>query len=307
MTDATTKFVLIVRKTRLEELIERFNTWPQAKFYLEHSQADTKDYLREHDHYMAQRIEAEVILKRIGPVHVLERGYLPNYRFGSADIVIVLGQDGLVANTLKYLDGQPVIAINPDPRRFDGKVLPFELKDLPTIIRDTMLGKTPTREIALAQAQTNTGQSMLAVNDLFIGPKSHISAQYLLHWADRTERQSSSGIIVSTGFGSTGWFQSILAGAIGVTGQQRHKLQDGFDWSAKQLQFAVREPFPSQTTGTELVFGGITKKKTFTVESLMPEHGIIFSDGVESDWISFNAGTIATIGIAKRTGRMVWS
>lgn len=31
------------------------------------------------------------------------------------DIVVVIGQDGLVANTLKYLDGQPVIAINPDP------------------------------------------------------------------------------------------------------------------------------------------------------------------------------------------------
>ncbi len=26
------RFVLVMRKTRLQELIERFNTWPQAKF-----------------------------------------------------------------------------------------------------------------------------------------------------------------------------------------------------------------------------------------------------------------------------------
>jgi hypothetical protein len=37
----------------------------------------------------------------------------------------------------------------------------------------------------------------------------------------------------------------------------------------------------------------------------MPTNGVIFSDGIENDFLSFNSGSIATIGIAKETARMV--
>jgi hypothetical protein len=37
----------------------------------------------------------------------------------------------------------------------------------------------------------------------------------------------------------------------------------------------------------------------------MAENGIIFSDGIEGDFLEFNAGTRATIGIAKRQGLLV--
>lgn len=34
---------------------------------------------------------------------VMDRQLLPNYLFGPDDIVVALGQGGLVANTMKYL------------------------------------------------------------------------------------------------------------------------------------------------------------------------------------------------------------
>ena len=45
------KVVLVTRKTRLETLIERFNSKGQARFYIEHSGGDFGDYELEHDTY----------------------------------------------------------------------------------------------------------------------------------------------------------------------------------------------------------------------------------------------------------------
>lgn len=302
------RIILVWRKTRLQELVERFNTWPQAKFYLEHNDADAQDYLAEHDLYLERLREAEAGLTLVGRVHKLERHYLPNYQFRAQDIVVVVGQDGLVANTLKYLTGQPVIAANPDPQRWDGMLLPFEVAGLQTALKKTIQDQANSKTITFAEVQTNDGQLLRAVNDLFIGPQSHTSARYLLDWDGRSETQSSSGIIVSTGFGSTGWLQSIVAGANGVAGSDsvsNPAADASFAWDDQRLQFSVREPFPSKTTGVELVYGAITPTSLLRVESRMPERGVIFSDGIEQDYLNFNAGTVATVGIADTKGQLI--
>lgn len=299
------RFVLVMRKTRLQELIERFNTWPQAKFYLEHNHVEVSDYLNEHDLYHRQLVQAESVLKSLGRFQLLERKLLPSYQFSKHDIVVVIGQDGLVANTLKYLNGQPVIAINPDPERWDGQLLPFEIGQLQEVVINTLKGKIEQKIVTFAQATTNDGQSLLAVNDLFIGPKSHTSARYLLNWNGEQEFQSSSGIIISTGLGSTGWFQSILAGAQAIMGVSTHPLAKGFGWGESKLQFSVREPFLSKTTGTRWVFGTIEPSSPLAVESLMPDNGVIFSDGIEDDFLQFNSGCIVTVKIADTQGLLV--
>ncbi|EMT6575698.1 MULTISPECIES: sugar kinase [Providencia] len=299
------RFILVIRKTRLQELIERFNTWPQAKFYLEHNHVEVDDYLNEHDLYQRQLVQAESILKSLGRFQLLERKLLPSYQFSKQDIIVVIGQDGLVANTLKYLKGQPVIAINPDPARWDGKLLPFEISQLQEVVTKTLKGQVEQKSVTFAHATTNDGQSLLAVNDLFIGPKSHTSARYLLNWNGEQEFQLSSGIIISTGLGSTGWFQSILAGAQAIMGGNNHPLAQGFSWEESKLQFSVREPFLSKTTGTRWVFGTIEPSSPLAVESLMPDNGVIFSDGIEDDFLQFNAGCIVTVKIADVRGLLV--
>ena len=49
------KIVLVKRKTRLDELISRFNSASQAKFYVEHLGADFSDYEQEHEEYEPER------------------------------------------------------------------------------------------------------------------------------------------------------------------------------------------------------------------------------------------------------------
>jgi hypothetical protein len=67
----------------------------------------------------------------------------------------------------------------------------------------------------------------------------------------------------------------------------------------------VREPFPSKTSQVGLAFGEIGQKDALTLRSLMPENGVIFSDGIEADYLEFNSGTEARITVAERRGRLV--
>jgi NAD kinase len=187
------KIVLVVRPTRLDDLVVRHNTIQQAQFYVEHLGADFSDYLAEHRRY-----------------HEAVRA-TEDFIFGPDDTVVVLGQDGLVANTLKYIDGQHVVGVNPDPARWDGALLPFTIDDLPHVMPEELRRQRAVKTVTMAKAALNNGQTLHAVNDLFIGQRSHVSARYKIAVAGREEQHSSSGIIVSTGLGSTGWLKSVYA------------------------------------------------------------------------------------------------
>jgi NAD kinase len=248
------KIVLIVRATRLDELVARFNTVQQAQFYVEHLGADFADYLAEQQQYRDATQTTEATLRALGRVQRIDRRYLSNFIFGADDIVVVLGQDGLVANTLKYLDGQHVLGVNPDPKRWDGVLLPFTPADLGKILPEEIALRRPVKRVTMAKASLNTGGVLYAVNDLFIGPRSHVSARYALKIGKQEERQSSSGIIVSTGMGSTGWLKSLYAGWVGAAASfglniPGQAVNAAFPWDADFLHYFVREPFPSRTTG----------------------------------------------------------
>lgn len=302
-----TKLVVVTRRTRLEELVARHNTISQAKFYIEHLGADFMDYVHEHEVYQAAIHEATAVLHRLGRVHQVERSFLPNFIFGPKDIVIAIGQDGLVANAMKYLDGQLLLGVNPEPARWDGVLLPWRVGDLAKRLPSLLTGRFKTQEVTMAKASLSGGQVLYGVNDIFIGPKSHTSARYTIRVGAQEERQSSSGIIVSTGLGSTGWLRSVRTGALAITeecasGADRHAPTP---WDARYLHFAVREPFTSKTSSASLVSGIIDEQRHLTLESAMAENGVIFSDGIESDYLEFNAGMTVSLSIAEKSGCLV--
>jgi NAD kinase len=305
---AERKVVLVTRRTRLEELVARYHTLAQAKFYIEHLGADFTDYVREHEVYLEARRTTLSTLETRGRHQVIERSFLPNFVFGDNDIVVALGQDGLVANTMKYLDGQPLVGVNPEPTRFDGVLLPFQPMDLARILPDLEKDRRQAQSVTMAEAVLSNGQRLLGVNDLFIGPRTHTSARYEIELGDRKESQSSSGIIVSTGLGSSAWMRSIVTGSLAIAGAYGSNVGDvyqSWSWDERMLQFAVREPFPSRTSQTSMVFGRVGANEKLTLRSLMPENGVIFSDGIEADFLGFSSGMVASIGVAERAGWLV--
>ncbi len=324
------KIILVTRPTRLTELKKRFSTRSQAKFYVSHLGQDFSDYDREETEYAKAVQQAQQTLESLGRVQLIDRSFLSNFSFGPNDLVVVLGQDGLVANTVKYLDGQPVIGVNPDPARWDGQLLPFQVRDVDKIVREVFQGGRQRKSVTMAKATLNTGQVLYAVNDIFVGPRSHVSARYNISIGTRAENQSSSGVIVSTGLGSTGWLKSLLAGAAGIvqnasantsthsqpemfpqnrkaatTKPAVNALHSEFPWDSEFLYFTVREPFPSKTTATTIVFGRVTSHDPLTIVSQMPEHGVIFSDGLEQDFLEFHSGARAVITVAEKRGCLV--
>ena len=298
--------IVVKSKTRLESLIERFNTKAQAKFYIESLGGDYKDYEVEHSNFHRELNTLQSRLSKFIKYKIIDREYLSSYIFSTNNIIIVIGQDGLVANTAKYSNNVPIIAVNPDKNRFDGVLLPFDTSDFITGVISVMENKSNSRTLRFAQAKLNDNQRLLAFNDLFIGASSHVSARYKISFKNETEEQSSSGLIISTSAGSTGWLSSIFNMAYGVTSMfekdlklKRPRIKDN------QLLFAVREPFESIRTQIGITAGVVQNSNKLIIESLMPSKGVIFSDGIENDFLNFNSGAIAEIGIANEKANLI--
>lgn len=296
--------VVVTRKTALEELVERFNTREQARFYLEHMGASFEDYEEAHETYLASIATLRSAIPDGLRSQFIERAFLPTFSFNEKDLVVAVGQDGLVVNAAKYLSGQPLLAFNPDPARIDGILIPFQMREAHAALAQAVSGRLASRRISMAKAQLNDGQALYAVNDLFIGARTHVSARYRVRLGGTQERQSSSGIIVSTGTGSTGWLRSVVKGAAGVMvqvgGGKETAPDPQYDWESEELVFSVREPFVSRTSEAGLVFGRIRPGENLELVSEMPQNGIIFSDGIESDYLEFNSSAVATIGLAEK-------
>jgi len=301
------KIVLVTRKTRLAELIERFNTFAQAKFYIEHAGGDFQEYQLEDDVY---RRSAEIVRRSLDvglQFQEIDRALVPTFTFLPEDVVITLGQDGLVANTAKYIGKQPLIAVNPDPDRFDGILLPFPPNQTGVALTKVIEGKCQIRSVTLAEATVSDGQRLLAFNDLYLGARTHVSARYRIRWAKAEEPQSSSGVLVSTGAGSTGWVSSVFNMASGVAALAGgHAVKPiRLDWEDRRLLFVVREPFVSRHSKASIVAGIVQQHQALELESLMPSGGVIFSDGIEADFLQFNSGSTVIVKAAAESAQLI--
>ena len=298
------RLVLITRQTELEALIERFQTRSQAEFYLTQAGQDFQQIATRDDIYQAALSKIRSAIPNDLKIHVIERRTLSQYRFEAKDVVVTLGQDGLVANVAKYLDGQPLLAVNPDPGSIDGVLLPVSVTAFQTVLKRVLTEAADTKSVTMAEARLSDGQIIRAVNDIFIGSASHASARYHVQIGNQSEEHSSSGLIVSTGVGSTGWLRSIYAGAIAISRQLNPELAipqpEPLPWDAEKLVFNVREPWPSLTTQAMLVSGQLLGGQVLMLTSRMPTGGVIFGDGVQADYLDFNAGVVAQLGVADR-------
>ncbi|NHJ01752.1 MAG: sugar kinase [Candidatus Heimdallarchaeota archaeon] len=306
------KIVIVTQKTWLDLLIERFNTKEQARFYLEHQGISFTEYQNSNDVYYYSLRQLKQAIPRNQKFQVIEKAFLPNFLFNRNDLIVVLGRDGLVVNTAKYLDQQPIIAINPDISRIEGILLPFDASEFEQQLNRLNSGNASFTHISLAEAKLNTGQVLIGVNDIFIGHQSHQSARYVIKFRDLEEQHSSSGVIVSTGLGSTGWYKSIVTGAIGIVNGFRSAQMDPLNeweftsrWDANFLHFCVREPWSSKISGSNIIYGRINTNETLRIESQMPERGVIFSDGIEEDYLEFQSGAVAHIGLSDKKVKMV--
>ncbi len=309
------RYVLLTRKSPLDLLLERYGTLEQARFVLRSRGQDPTWAEEAHARLAAGLATVERAIPEDARRARLDRDDLDRFLFAPDDIILAVGQDGLVANVAKYLDGQPVLGINPDPRGNDGVLCPHPPQRLSRLLEwldaeaeRADAGPPPARRApapgpfriqrrTMVRAELEDGQRLLGLNEVFAGHRSHQSARYRLRAGGQEERQSSSGLLCASGTGSTGWARSI-ARQRGLEGRLPEPEQGRLAW-------LVREPFPSVATGVGLDFGLLGGADELEVISEMPEDGVVFGDGIERDALEFVAGQRLRIGLAPSALRLV--
>lgn len=302
------KIVIITKKTALEELLQRHATTSQVKFYLESKGESYKQYLQAHLRYKKSVQKSLHEIPTQYQQQRIDKQLLPTYQFRKQELIVVIGDPGLFVNAAKYVGEQPVIVVNPDKENFSDVFTSCYADTLSKTIQEYEQEKTKTEYLSMIEAKLEDGQTLLGLNDIFIGQQTHTSARYNIKTSYGSENQSSSGIVISTGTGSTAWMKAIIEGARQIAkgyGARVYNQDTTFSRSKKELRYFVREPFATATTGTTMTTGRIVEKEHIKIQSHMPRKGVIFSDGIEEDYIEFNAGTKVDIYLAKHQIKLI--
>jgi len=288
--------VFVTRETEYELLLARHATREQVRFFLKTRGQDLDAVEARHARFYATLKEARAAVPPDWRSTLVRRGDLDPFLFAKDAVVVTVGQDGLVANVAKYLDGQPVLGVNPDPSLYDGVLVPLAADRVAKLLAPAAHGEVALQHRTMVEAQLDDGQRLLGLNEIFVGHRSHQSARYDIAIGDAHETQSSSGLIVSSGTGATGWARSMMdAMHVPLTLAPEEPA----------LAYFVREAFPSVSTGTSIRAGKIGDDMPIHVTSRMNEGGVIFADGIEQDHLNFDWGRITQVSIAKRQLNLV--
>ncbi|WP_372349103.1 hypothetical protein [Streptomyces sp. KL116D] len=291
--------VLVHRTTEYEELVARHGTHGQAAFFLA-SHGRAIDEVAERHHRARQALaEVSAAVPLAWRRAQVERADLDRFLFAEQDVVVVVGQDGLVANVAQYVGEQPVVGIDTDPGRNPGVLVRHRPGDAARLLPATLAPGAGVDELTMVEAVTDDAQCLVALNEIYLGAAGHRTARYRLGLDDdggAVEAQASSGVLVGTGTGATGWIRSVWQER-GGAGRLPGPTDDRLLWF-------VREAWPSPVTGTSLSGGELAagERLSLTVES---ESLVAFGDGMESDALELTWGQTVRVGRCARHLRLV--
>ncbi|MGW2565294.1 hypothetical protein [Streptomyces sp. NPDC001537] len=290
------RVVLVHRTTEYEELVAHHGTHGQAAFFLSSRGRDIAEVAERHRRTRRALAEVTAAIPLTWRQAQVERGDLDRFLFAPEDVVVVVGQDGLVANVAKYLAGQPVVGIDTDPGRNPGVLVRHRPADAAALLPAVLTSAVD--ELTMVEAVADDTQRIVALNEIYLGAAGHQTARYRLGLEGDggvVEAQASSGVLVGTGTGATGWIRSVW--------QERGAGLSLPRPTDDRLLWFVREAWPSPATGTSLVAGELaaSARLTLTVES---ERLIAFGDGMEQDALQLTWGQSVRVGVADTSLRL---
>ncbi|MFF4561631.1 hypothetical protein [Streptomyces sp. NPDC001435] len=291
--------VLVHRTTEYEELVARHGTHGQAAFFLASRGRDIDEVAERHHRTRRALAEVASAVPLTWRQSRVERADLDRFLFAPEDVVVVVGQDGLVANAAKYLAGQPVLGIDSDPGRNPGVLVRHRPADAAALLPAALARGTGMDELTMVEAVADDTQRLVALNEIYLGAAGHQTARYRLGLdgdGGVVEAQASSGVLVGTGTGATGWLRSVW--------QERASRLALPSPTEDRLLWFVREAWPSPATGTSLVAGelAVAQALSVTVES---DRLIAFGDGIESDALELTWGQTIRVRVCGQRLRLV--
>ncbi|NUS72599.1 MAG: hypothetical protein HOQ05_04245 [Corynebacteriales bacterium] len=287
--------VVVSRPSELTELTVRHGTLAAAQFFLRGRGQDLALLRERHENLSSALAAIAHAIPADWRRGAVNRDDLSRFLFSPQDVVIVVGQDGLVANVAKYLrNGQPVVGVNPDHTYNPGVLVQNEPDAVRDLLADAVRGAGQSR--TLVAATLDDGQRLIGLNEIYLGHPSHQSARYVVRCEDRQERQSSSGLVVGTGTGATGWAASIAA-------DRQHAVR--FPQPDElALWWFVREAWASPTTGNTVTNGVLSGGHVLRIVSESDEL-TIFADGIEADHLTAGWGQRVEVSVADERLRLL--
>lgn len=284
------RVVVVSRRSELAELLDRHGTRGAAGYFLRQRGRGLDEVQAHHDALEASLTEVGSAIPAQWRRGAVDRSDLSRFLFAPEDIVIAVGQDGLVANVAKYLSGQPVIGVDPEPGRNPGVLVRFSASAVSRQLQLLQAGGAATESRTMVQAALDDGQRLAGLNEIYFGHGSHQSARYSLSTPDgRRERHSSSGVVIGTGTGATGWCASIS--------RERAASPRLPDPVTAELAWFVREAWPSPATGADLTAGLLEPGQALELTS-EGEQLVCFADGIETDHLAPAWGQRVSVGLA---------
>ena len=290
--------VVVQRRTELDDLLDQHGTRGQAEFFLRTRGRTLDDVQTRHDLQSEALGEVSTAIPVDWRRGSVEREDLPRFVFEPGDVLLVVGQDGLVANSARYLSGQPVIGVDPEPGRNPAVLVRHAAAEVARLLPAVVAGSVDIERRTMARAELDDGQALDTLNEVYVGHPTHQSARYRIavDGMEQWERQSSSGLIASTGTGATGW-------AASISHDRGHpvRLPSPADPS---LAWFVREAWPSPMTTTSLTAGLIAAGASLqlVVES---NELVVFGDGQEADRLTATWGQGVVLRVSERTLSLV--
>ena len=202
-----TRVILISERTRLATEIAKEGGEEAVRRNYEKGVFDS-DLLHPDRLYKAELLQVRQCISSQGFSLVdCLRHEAQSFVFRDDDIVIILGDDGAFVNIAKLLKSQKVVTIRTETKHC-GRLMKFTVESFKKSATSLLSGGSQCIKVSIAKAETSSGHTLEAVSDFFVGRADLRSSRYAVLLGVNAFSQISSGVIVSTGTGSTGWEKS---------------------------------------------------------------------------------------------------
>lgn len=197
------------------------------------------------------------------------------------DLIIAVGGDGTGIKALHFVKNTPFLLMNADISASEGALAQCNRFNFEEKLKLFKEGKYGIEEWTRLKTTVDGKELPPAVNEVFVGAKvSYLTSRYFING----EEHKSSGLIVSTGTGSTAWYSSCGG--------------KPFPKNAKYGKFIVREPYQGTLKKSKLLDG----QTPVSVRSKMFD-GIVAIDAIQE--FKVDRGASIEIDVSGSPARMV--